>query len=93
MGKKPIIKVKRSPSERWELSNMLRFILSEREATVIEMRFGFMDGNIYTFREIAGEFNRSRSRIAQIEAIALRKLRKRIEKLTSLWSVLEQEMK
>ena len=49
--------------------------LSERERQVIELRFGLVDGKIYTLEEIGRMFNVTRERIRQIEARALRKLR------------------
>lgn len=49
--------------------------LSEREAQIIEMRFGLYDGNEMTLEEIGRRFNVTRERIRQIEARALSKLR------------------
>lgn len=49
--------------------------LSTREASVIKMRFGFIDGKAYTLEEVGAEFDITRERIRQIEAKALRKLR------------------
>ena len=49
--------------------------LSEREARVLELRFGLGDGISHTLEEIGQEFGVTRERIRQIEAVALRKLR------------------
>lgn len=49
--------------------------LNPREASVIKMRFGLIDGRIRTLEEVGEEFNITRERIRQIEAKALRKLR------------------
>ena len=49
--------------------------LSPREATVLRMRFGLVDGRPYTLEEVGKEFNVTRERIRQIESKALRKLR------------------
>jgi RNA polymerase primary sigma factor len=49
--------------------------LSERERTIIEMRFGLVDGQDYTLEEIGNLYNVSRERIRQIEVKGLRKLR------------------
>jgi RNA polymerase primary sigma factor len=49
--------------------------LSERERTIIEMRFGLVDGQDYTLEEIGSLYNVSRERIRQIEVKGLRKLR------------------
>lgn len=49
--------------------------LSQREAQIIEMRFGLSDGNEMTLEEIGRQFNVTRERIRQIEARALSKLR------------------
>jgi RNA polymerase primary sigma factor len=49
--------------------------LSEREAQILEMRFGLDDGNSKTLEEIGKIFNVTRERVRQIEARALAKLR------------------
>ena len=49
--------------------------LSEREATVLKLRYGIDNGREMTLEEIGREFNVTRERIRQIEAKALRKLR------------------
>ncbi len=49
--------------------------LTEREAKVLEMRFGLKDGNEHTLEEVGQKFNVTRERIRQIEAKALRKLK------------------
>lgn len=59
---------------REQLRNALA-ALSERERQVIELRFGLVDGRMYTLEEIGKMFNVTRERIRQIEARALRKLR------------------
>ena len=59
---------------REQLRNALA-ALSERERQVIELRFGLVDGKVYTLEEIGRMFNVTRERIRQIEARALRKLR------------------
>ena len=53
--------------------------LSSRDAKVLYLRFGF-DGNPRTLEEVGQIFGVTRERIRQIEAKALRKLRKRSEK-------------
>ena len=49
--------------------------LTEREQTVLRLRFGLDDGRARTLEEVGKEFNVTRERIRQIEAKALRKLR------------------
>ncbi|CAI8042835.1 RNA polymerase sigma factor SigA [Geodia barretti] len=49
--------------------------LSEREARVLELRFGLGDGISHTLEQVGREFGVTRERIRQIEAKALRKLR------------------
>ena len=59
--------------------------LTERERRVLKLRFGLIDGRQRTLEEVGKEFNvtrenppkspRTRERIRQIEAKALRKLR------------------
>lgn len=50
--------------------------LQERERMVILYRFGFIDGRPYTLEEVGVKFGVTRERIRQIEAKALRKLRR-----------------
>ena len=49
--------------------------LNDREARVLELRFGLEDGKTRTLEEVARDFGVTRERIRQIEAKALRKLR------------------
>jgi RNA polymerase primary sigma factor len=49
--------------------------LSERERSVLALRFGLNDGRSRTLEEVGKEFHVTRERIRQIEAKALRKLR------------------
>ncbi len=49
--------------------------LTEREAKVLRLRFGLLDGRSRTLEEVGREFDVTRERIRQIEAKALRKLR------------------
>lgn len=50
--------------------------LSDREKRVIEMRFGLIDGVPKTLEDVGKEFEVTRERIRQIEAKAIRKLRR-----------------
>lgn len=49
--------------------------LTDRERTVLKMRFGLDDGHPRTLEEVGREFHVTRERIRQIEAKALRKLK------------------
>ncbi|MEI8290145.1 MAG: sigma-70 family RNA polymerase sigma factor [Verrucomicrobiota bacterium] len=55
--------------------------LDERESTILRYRFGLDGGNEKTLEEVGAKFNVTRERIRQIQNLALRKLRKMIEKL------------
>ena len=59
---------------REQVRNVLGF-LTDRERSVIEMRFGLSDGKDHTLEEVGRQFGVTRERIRQIEAKALRKLR------------------
>ena len=50
--------------------------LSDREARVLQLRFGLGDGRGHTLEEVGREFGVTRERIRQIEFKALRKLRR-----------------
>lgn len=62
--------------------------LSEREAQVIKLRYGFEDGTCRTLEQIAIVFGLSRERIRQIEARAFDKLKhpKRVKKTMDVLS-------
>ncbi len=49
--------------------------LTPREARVIKLRFGLIDGRMRTLEEVGQEFKVTRERIRQIEAKAIRKLK------------------
>ncbi len=49
--------------------------LSEREARVLQLRFGLREGRSRTLEEVGRDFGVTRERIRQIEALALKKLR------------------
>ena len=51
------------------------YSLGEREARVLQLRFGLEDGRSRTLEEVGRDFGVTRERIRQIEAKALRKLR------------------
>ena len=51
------------------------YTLSDREARVLQLRFGLEDGRGRTLEEVGRDFGVTRERIRQIEAKALRKLR------------------
>ena len=50
-------------------------VLNPRERTIIEMRYGLMDGHSLSLDEVSTIFHLTRERIRQIEVKALRKLR------------------
>ena len=50
--------------------------LSDREAQVLQLRFGLQDGRSRTLEEVGRKFGVTRERIRQIEAKALRKMRR-----------------
>ncbi|WP_371879100.1 sigma-70 family RNA polymerase sigma factor [Candidatus Chloroploca mongolica] len=49
--------------------------ITERERDVLELRYGFNDGQVRTLEEVGKVFDVTRERIRQIEVKALRKLR------------------
>ena len=49
--------------------------LSPREANILRMRFGLINGRAYTLKEVGQKFGLTRERIRQIESQALRRLR------------------
>ena len=61
--------------------------LSDREARVLQMRFGLEDGRDRTLEEVGNHFGLTRERIRRIEAKALEKLRQpgRRDKIQDFW--------
>ena len=55
--------------------------LEPREATILRYRFGLEGGTEKTLEEVGEKFNVTRERVRQIQNIALKKLRKMIEKM------------
>ncbi|MDP8260261.1 MAG: sigma-70 family RNA polymerase sigma factor [Candidatus Gygaella obscura] len=53
--------------------------INKRERKILDLRFGLEDGDIHTLAVVAKKLGVSRERIRQIEANALKKLRKIIE--------------
>src|SRR5271163_2304887 len=76
-----------SPYEQLEektVTNMLQDMvdtLDPREATILRARFGLDGGSERTLEEVGEKFGVTRERVRQIQNIALRKLRKMIEKI------------
>lgn len=57
------------------LINEVLKTLTAKEAKVLKMRFGLVDGDEYTLAEVGIQFGLTAERIRQIEALALRKLK------------------
>jgi RNA polymerase primary sigma factor len=55
--------------------------LDHREATILRSRFGLDGGPQKTLEEVGVKFGVTRERVRQIQNIALKKLRKMIEKM------------
>jgi RNA polymerase primary sigma factor len=76
-----------SPYENLEdktVVNMLQDMvkhLDDREATILRYRFGLDGGSEKTLEDVGVKFGVTRERVRQIQNLALRKLRKMIEKL------------
>jgi RNA polymerase primary sigma factor len=76
-----------TPYEQLEdktVTSMLRDMvttLDPREATILRARFGLDGGPEKTLEEVGEKFGVTRERVRQIQNIALRKLRKMIEKM------------
>ncbi|ERT07081.1 RNA polymerase sigma factor, sigma-70 family protein [Lyngbya aestuarii BL J] len=61
---------------RQELLEVLRSVLNEREQDILSLRYGLTTGVSYTLDEVSGMCSLSRERVRQIQAKAMRKLRR-----------------
>jgi len=75
--------------EQKTVTKMLREMvktLDQREATILQYRFGLDGGSERTLEEVGTKFGVTRERVRQIQNIALNKLRKMIQKLEAVKS-------
>ncbi|MDY7021792.1 MAG: sigma-70 family RNA polymerase sigma factor [Cyanobacteriota bacterium] len=61
---------------RQELLEVLRSVLNEREQDILSLRYGLTTGVPHTLDEVSGICSLSRERVRQIQAKAMRKLRR-----------------
>lgn len=59
-----------------ELKSSFDIALNDREANILQLRFGLTDGKRYTLEQVGRKIGVTRERVRQIENKALRKLRK-----------------
>jgi RNA polymerase primary sigma factor len=64
-----------------EMLERMIVTLDTREQSILRQRFGYDGGDGLTLEEIGQQYGVTRERIRQIEAVALRKLRRMIERL------------
>ncbi|OPJ55214.1 RNA polymerase sigma-35 factor precursor [Clostridium oryzae] len=73
-----IIDIVENKIQTRRLYSKINSCLAEREKIIIEMRYGLLDGNAKTQREIAKMLGISRSYVSRIEKRALKKLYKEL---------------
>ncbi|MGB3511508.1 MAG: RNA polymerase sigma factor, RpoD/SigA family [Microcoleaceae cyanobacterium] len=61
---------------RQDILEVLNHVLSDREQDVISLRYGLITGEPHTLDEVSRMINLSRERVRQIQAKAMRKLRR-----------------
>ncbi|WHH59346.1 sigma-70 family RNA polymerase sigma factor [Petroclostridium sp. X23] len=62
-----------------KLYNKMKNILKNREKIVLQLRYGLLNGNVKTQREIAQMLGISRSYVSRIEKKAIKKLGKELK--------------
>lgn len=62
-----------------KLYNKMKAVLKKREKTVLELRYGLLNGTSKTQREIAGMLGISRSYVSRIEKKAIKKLSRELK--------------
>src|SRR6202451_1922047 len=73
--------------EQKTVTKMLREMvktLDQREATILQYRFGLDGGSEKTLEDVGAKFGVTRERVRQIQNIALNKLRKMIQKIEAV---------
>ena len=73
-----MFRMQRVPISRQRIKEQIQAalpVLSERELTVLELRFGLKDEQSYSLQEVGQRLGVTGERVRQIEARALRKLR------------------
>ena len=58
-----------------EIDSVISKVLTDREILIIKLRYGFVDGKVYTLPSIGNNLNLTRERIRQIQAKAINKLK------------------
>lgn len=58
-----------------EIDSVISKVLTDREILIIKLRYGFVDGKVYTLESIGNNLNLTRERIRQIQAKAINKLK------------------
>lgn len=66
------------------LYNKMKAVLKKREKTVLELRYGLLNGTVKTQREIAKMLGISRSYVSRIEKKAIKKLSRELKAESSL---------
>lgn len=58
-----------------DIDSVISKVLTDREILIIKLRYGFVDGKVYTLESIGNNLNLTRERIRQIQAKAINKLK------------------
>lgn len=72
------------------IRNALSSVLSDREASILKLRFGIDSDKEHTLEEVGQEFNVTRERIRQIEVKAIKKL-KRANRIYPIKSYIDKD--
>ncbi len=79
--------------QREKIDDLFQEYLSEREAQILELRYGLIDGVTHTLEEIGSKLGITRERVRQLEKNAMKRLKHELEKEKEEFDLIAREEK